>query len=681
MSRPWRLVKIGVGCALTLATIAPGSFASADAVPTFIPRDSPWLTTVNYFREMAGLSHVSENPTLSTGAYQHSCYMLQNGISHDEVPGKPGYTIEGDAAGNNGNVAVSSAFGASARSHIELWMTGPFHAIGVLRPNLKTVGFGKCDNQATSPWRSGATLDVLHGLGPNQARSTPVLFPGHGTTTSLNRFIVETPDPLPFCGWSGTAGLPVIALMPEAVNSSVSATITGPDGPLETCALSRLNTNGTAQAILKNDNGVIAIARQPLEPGLHTVTVTTQARTATWSFTVDPNAANGVAAAPPAPATPLTVAAPSGPAVGFQPLTPARVVDTRESVGATQLLGGVTKTIQITGHGGVPTGASAVSANLTVVGPVGAGYLTVWNCSAVRPVVSTVNFAAGEVTPNAATVPLDANGRLCVYANSTTHLVIDVNGYFADSGSTRFTPVTPVRLMDTRVPIGPSSRMAGGQTVELRVAGTGGVPEGISAVALNVTSLESDEDGFVTVYPCDRPRPAASSLNPAPHRVRPNLVITPVSSSGMVCLYTLKPVDLVVDVTGYLSDGSAGQFTPSTPFRFVDTRDLSRIEINQGTGGTELQGGSVLTVPIAGVRGVPVDAIGVSLNLTITGGHGNGYITAWPCGPRPTTSTANYAIGTAVSNGAQLPLAADGTLCLYSPYTVHVILDVNGWWS
>ena len=36
--------------------------------------------------------------------------MLANGISHDELPSKPGYTVEGDAAGNHGNVAVSSAY-------------------------------------------------------------------------------------------------------------------------------------------------------------------------------------------------------------------------------------------------------------------------------------------------------------------------------------------------------------------------------------------------------------------------------------------------------------------------------------------------------------------------------------------------------------------------------------------
>ena len=77
----------------------------------------------------------------------------------------------------------------------------------------------------------------------------------------------------------------------------------------------------------------------------------------------------------------------------------------------------------------------------------------------------------------------------------------------------------------------------------------------------------------MTVFACGSDRPEASNLNPTPGRVRPNLVVTPVSASGKVCLYTLNETHLVVDVTGYLSSGSLRRFTPSEPFRFVDTRD------------------------------------------------------------------------------------------------------------
>jgi hypothetical protein len=185
----------------------------------------------------------------------------------------------------------------------------------------------------------------------------------------------------------------------------------------------------------------------------------------------------------------------------------------------------------------------------------------------------------------------------------------------------------------------------------------------------------------VTVYACDGPVPTVSNLNPEPGRVRPNLVMTPVSASGRICLFSMRETELIVDVTGYLSPSSSRVFTPSTPFRMVDTRDTMHPEMNLGTNGGVLRGGQILTVQMAGTRGIPSNATAVSLNLTVVGATGAGYITAWPCGDRPVTSTANYEIGEAVSNGAQLPLSTGGALCVFSQRDAHVVIDVNGWWS
>ncbi len=163
---------------------------------------------------MSGLDPVNVDATWSAQAEAHSCYMLQNGITHDEIPGRPGYTSGGDIAGNSGNVAVSSSVSASPRNHVELWMTGPFHAIGILRHNLRTTGFGLCASSSTSPWRSAGTLDVLRGLDSTPRPGTPTLFPGSGATVPLHSFVTESPNPLTMCGWSGPAGLPLIAMMP-----------------------------------------------------------------------------------------------------------------------------------------------------------------------------------------------------------------------------------------------------------------------------------------------------------------------------------------------------------------------------------------------------------------------------------------------------------------------------------
>jgi len=665
-----------MAAALALLVAIPVSLPAAHAEPSppFIPADADWLTTVNYFREMSGLGPVTADDTLSAGAANHSCYMLLNDITHYEDPSKPGYTVNGDRAGRNGNVAVSSAINTTPRSHIELWMTGPFHAVGVLRRDLKTVGYGGCDRADTARWHSGATLDVLSGLASRTRQWAPITFPGNGATTNLNRFITETPNPLDFCGWTGTpAGLPVFAMMPEAVTGTVTTAMSGPAGAVPTCTLSPLNTSGSAQALLRYDNVVVAVPRNPLQPGTYTVTATTAARSVTWSFTVDPAAATVVQ-------TPAPTALATANAAGFQSVDPTRVVDTRDNLGATSLVAGVSKRIQITGRGGIPQGASAVSGNFTVVDPAGDGYLTLWNCSTSQPVVSTVNFAVGQVTPNAATVPLDPTGGVCVYSNVGQHLVIDVNGYYSDSGTSRFTPLSPARIADSRSNLG-TDRVSPGETVALQVAGIGGVPADATAVSLNVTSTDAGANGFVTAWACDDARPNVSSLNQQTGRVRPNLVVTPVAADGTVCLYTSSDVELVVDVTGYYSPSSTQRFVPSAPFRFVDTRDRYRAELNIGTSGARLGAGQVLTVQVAGVRGVPADAKAVSVNMTVTGAAGSGYLTAWPCGELPLASTANFVAGESVSNAAQLPLSADGRLCIFTQTAAHVVVDMNGWWA
>lgn len=698
-----RLAKVVIG-AIAMSIMAPVTVAAAEATPPFIGPNPDWLVAVNYYRTMAGLPSVVEDPALSAGAYLHSCYMLQNGITHYETAGKPGYTVEGEAAGKASNVAVTSVFNETARRHVELWMTGPFHAVGLLRPNWQKTGFGKCDNATTSPWKSGGTLDVIRGLGPKVTQTAPILFPGNGMTTSLHKFVAESPNPLDFCGWPDGGGLPTIAMMPESTAGAVSS-ITGPSGPLEVCTLTAANTTSTARDILAGNNAVVAMPRNPLAPGTYTVNVQTNARSVTWSFTVDPNAATAAAQTPvttapvttptptpvttpaatpvsdPIPAAPKTEANISGTATGFEPMVPARLVDTRESFGATELLAGVAKRIQLGGRQGIPAEAKAASANFTITETQGSGFLTVWNCAADRPVVSTLNYGPGDTIANAATVPFDSTGGICVYSTANTHLVVDVNGYYRADGNGRFTSVTPSRLMDTREGVGDAGRISGGRTVELQVTGVGGIPEGVAAVALNVASVDPGAAGFVTVYPCDANRPLAANLNPVPGHVKPNLVVAPVSKQGTVCFYSSSDVDLVVDVTGFLSKSSPAKFTPSDPFRFTDTREKVRTDVNGGTAGAPLGGGQVMVIQMGGQRGIPVNARAVSVNIAVTGADKAGFVTAFPCGGRPNTANVNYTTATAISNGAQLPLSLDGKLCVFIYSTAHVIIDVNGWWS
>lgn len=131
------------------------------------------------------------------------------------------------------------------------------------------------------------------------------------------------------------------------------------------------------------------------------------------------------------------------PYMSFVGITPCRLVDTRDAgfpagYGPPLLSAGEYRTIDMSeARCGVPTTARAVSMNVTVVLPSLPGFLSIWPGTSANqpdPLVSSLNYAANDVIPNAVIVPLlDANSQMTVYTPASTHLLIDVNGYFRDT--------------------------------------------------------------------------------------------------------------------------------------------------------------------------------------------------------------------------------------------------------
>lgn len=671
MTRVTRLAKATMAAVLALAS-ATVPASAADPVPPFIQPTAPWLTVVNYYRAMAKLPAVTENPTLSAGAYNHSCYMLFNGISHDETPGLPGYTVSGDNAGNRGNVAVSSVFNTSARSHVELWMTGPFHAIGVLRHNLRTVGFGKCDRTDTSPWKSGATLNIIDGLDYAMPEPTaPVLFPANGVTTSLSKFVTESPNPLDYCGWTGTAGLPVIALMPEPVTSA-TASITGPAGPLQSCRIFGGNTSGVARDILNSENAVSVIPRNELLPGTYTVTITTQARTVKWSFTVDPTAATGI--------MPIPTVTPAGPVSKFNPIAPFRFADSRVPLRITKVLAGTPKRIKVAGIANIPSDTTSISANFAVTGSSTKGYLTVYSCSATVPTVATMSFAAGETVSNAGMFPLAA-GDLCVFSPATVQLIIDINGYTRTGSSNLYNGLTPQPIVNTATGLAGDGHRPAGSVLEVKVRGTGSaVPSDASAVLLNIAGVNPTSNGYITAYTCGTTRPTVASVNAAVGFTRQNTTVVPISADGTICFYTHTSMGLRAEVLGYFSPNTGGSYTPANPARLIDTRDQYRAAMNFGLAGARIPAGTTQTLTIAGTRGVPTNATAVSLNVTMVP-SGSGTVTVWGCGTTPDVVSMTFYDTSITSTGMQVKLSGTGAFCIRSSVAVHVVVDLNGYWA
>jgi hypothetical protein len=122
-------------------------------------------------------------------------------------------------------------------------------------------------------------------------------------------------------------------------------------------------------------------------------------------------------------------------ALVFYPLAPCRIADTRNPdgpFGGPIVAFGVARSFPIPAGGcGVPSTAAAYSLNLTVVPSGALQYLTTWPTGSQQPLVSTLNSFDGSVVANAAIVPAGTGGAISVFTAGQTHVIIDINGYFA----------------------------------------------------------------------------------------------------------------------------------------------------------------------------------------------------------------------------------------------------------
>ncbi|HVS05259.1 MAG TPA: choice-of-anchor D domain-containing protein [Candidatus Dormibacteraeota bacterium] len=256
-------------------------------------------------------------------------------------------------------------------------------------------------------------------------------------------------------------------------------------------------------------------------------------------------------------------AATPGGAGFFNPLPPLRVLDTRSAGVGVTAAGKVgaqgSIDVQLTGRGNVPvSGVSAVVLNVTVTNPSAPSYLTVFPTGGAVPIVSNLNFSAGQTVPNRVVVMVGTGGKVTFFnAAGTVDVVADIGGWFTDSSNALatgagFVGVTPNRILDTRsgaVPLRP------GETRSLMVT-SGSVPLMTSptpprAVVLNVTVTNPTSPSYLTVFPDGTP-PLSSDLNFVSGQTVPNMVVVKVASDGTIKIFNATgSVDVVVDLVGW----------------------------------------------------------------------------------------------------------------------------------
>ena len=209
-------------------------------------------------------------------------------------------------------------------------------------------------------------------------------------------------------------------------------------------------------------------------------------------------------------------AVPSAPS-RFITMQPCRVVDTRSAVGpygGPIMTAGSVRTFAIPAGvcGGIPATAAAYSLNFSVTQTAASGFLTSWPAGATQPVVATMTwFGASQTLSSAAIVPAGTSGSISVYVAATTHVIIDINGYFLEQATSvqgvprdqRFAVmwITSAGVPQTAAIRGSGSiRFSTDSGLVVTKAGTG-------QYCLNVTSAQ---EGAVGVLQNDQFGPAAA---------------------------------------------------------------------------------------------------------------------------------------------------------------------------
>jgi hypothetical protein len=242
-----------------------------------------------------------------------------------------------------------------------------------------------------------------------------------------------------------------------------------------------------------------------------------------------------------------------------------------------------------------------------------------------------------------------------------------------------YIPITPLRVVDSRT--GPVGAFYNGVPKAFDVAGMGTIPANAVAITGNLTVVNPQTGGYVSVGPTVSANPTTSTINFAQYQERANNVTLPLNADGgLMAVFkggggADRFTDMILDISGYfLADDNGATYTPVTSSRVLDSRV-----------GTGLAGRFQVNVPRTfAVTGVPPGAKAVTGNLTVVGPTKRGYVSLTP-NPQanPTTSTINFPVADTIANGVTVQLSDTGTLSAVfkaSGGSTDLIFDVTGYY-
>ena len=408
--------------------------------------------------------------------------------------------------------------------------------------------------------------------------------------------------------------------------------------------------------------------------------------------------------------------------LGYVPVSPCRIVDTRKSGG---IIGAFKQRNfrvygsggEIGAQGGNDTGCSspldeplAAHINMVAVDPTGKGNLQAFPMGAGPGAGLSVNYNAIDTNlANAGTVGTvtGAGPDITVTSRySSAHTAIDVLGYYYPDGELLYFPVSPCRIVDTRKTSagiinafserdfyvsGPSS-ITGPQ---------GGNPDGCPsptgmyfAAHINMVAVNPTGKGNLQAFPVGAGPGAGLSVNY-------NAIDTNLANAGTVKTNTSGPgkditvtsqyssAHTAIDVLGYYYSNGDLLYTPVTPCRIADTRKSGGIigAFKQrnfrvyGSGGEiGAQGGN--DTGCSSPLGEPLAA---HINMVAVDPTGKGNLQAFPMGAGPGAGlSVNYnAIDTNLANAGTVGTVtgAGPDITVTSRYSsAHTAIDVLGYY-
>ncbi len=357
----------------------------------------------------------------------------------------------------------------------------------------------------------------------------------------------------------------------------------------------------------------------------------------------------------------------------------------------------------------VPAGASAVAFNLTATETQSRGWFAITPGDASTYSASTVNWAGGsEVIANGLTVKLASDRTVKVFNGSdqATDAVLDIVGYFIDPSQAGqvFHEITPTRVYDSRTagPWGTPDPLAGGADRVLSVAdgltppSQDIVPAGATAVAYNISAVDTSARGWFAVTPGDAATYRSSTLNWAgAGDVIDNGQLVKLDANRQIKVFNGygPPTNLVVEVLGYFTP-SVGA-TDGTYFHALDPVRAYDSRAAQPDPGA-VAGGSTRRVAIADGRDITTGAVTVadvipvgtpsivySITATDTTSRGWFSVTPGDVSDQLTTSINWPDAGDVVANG--LTGAVDGQRTINvrsgSPSQTNLVIDLYGYFK